>query len=150
VLRYGSFYGPGTSISQDGDIVKLVRQRKFPLIGDGAGVWSFIHIDDAAGATRLAIEREASGIFNIVDDDPAEVSVWLPELARSIGAGTPRHLPGWLGRLVIGDAGLSMMTRVRGSSNAKAKRELGWQPAYASWREGFRRGLSPEPSQVTR
>ena len=138
VLRYGGFYGPGTAFALDGTVFGLVRQRKFPLIGDGAGVWSFIHVDDAAVATRLAIERGAAGIYNVVDDDPAEVSVWLPELARILGAKPPRHVPAWLGRLLIGDAGLSMMTRARGSSNAKAKTELNWQPKYASWRGGFR------------
>ncbi len=148
ILRYGSFYGPGTSISQDGDIVQLVRQRKFPLIGDGAGVWSFIHVDDAANATRLAIERGTPGIYNIVDDDPAEVSAWLPQLASAIGARPPRHLPAWLARLVVGDAGVSMMTRARGSSNAKAKRDLGWQLTYPSWRQGFRSGLSAEPQRA--
>jgi len=141
VLRYGSFYGPGTSLSQDGEIVRALTRRKFPVVGSGAGVWSFIHIDDAASATRLAIERGTSGIYNIVDDDPAEVSMWLPDLARAIDARPPHHVPAWIGRLVIGDAGVSMMTRVRGSSNAKAKRALRWRPAYASWRAGFRRGL---------
>ena len=138
VLRYGSFYGPGTSISEDGEIVELVRQRKFPVVGSGAGVWSFIHIDDAANATQLAIESDAPGIYNIVDDEPAEVSVWLPELARALSAPPPRHVPAWLGRLFLGEAGVWMMTKSRGSSNMKAKRVLGWKPAYASWRDGFR------------
>jgi nucleoside-diphosphate-sugar epimerase len=138
VLRYGSFYGPGTSIAPDGDIGQMVRQRKFPIVGDGGGVWSFTHIDDAATATVLAIERGPSGIYNIVDDEPAEVSVWLPELAKTLGAKPPYHLPSWLGQLVIGETGISMMTKVRGSSNAKAKRVLGWQPTYPSWRGGFR------------
>jgi 2-alkyl-3-oxoalkanoate reductase len=142
VLRYGGFYGPGTSLAPGGDVVEMVRQRKFPVIGNGAGVWSFIHIDDAANATRLAIERGASGIYNIVDDEPAEVSTWLPDLARAIGAKPPYHLPTWLGWLGAGEAGVSMMTRVRGSSNAKAKLALNWQPSYASWRDGFRRGFS--------
>lgn len=146
VLRYGGFYGPGTSIASNGDLVELVRRRRLPLIGSGAGVWSFIHVDDAANATRLAIEHGAPGIYNIVDDDPAEVSVWLPELARVLGAKPPRRFPAWLGRLAVGDAGLSIMTRVRGSSNAKAKFDLHWQPKYASWREGFRRGLSAAPT----
>ena len=143
-LRYGSLYGPGTSIASDGEIVELIRGRKFPLVGDGAGVWSFIHVDDAARATQLAIERGAPGVYNIVDDDPAEVAEWLPGLARAVGAKPPLRLPAWIGRFAIGEAGVSMMTKVRGSSNAKAKRTLGWQPAYASWRDGFRRGLSPE------
>ena len=142
VLRYGSFYGPGTSIEPGGDIVERVRQRKFPIVGNGSGVWSFVHIDDVANATRLAIESGPAGIYNIVDDDPAEVSLWLPEMARVIGAKPPYHVPVWLGRLVIGDAGVSMMTKVRGSSNAKAKRILKWQPAYPTWREGFRAALA--------
>ena len=150
VLRYGFFYGPGTSFTSDGMVFELIRRRKFPLIGDGAGVWSFVHVDDAAVATQLAIERGAAGIYNIVDSDPAEVSVWLPELARILGAKPPRHLPGWLGRLVVGGAGFSIMTMVRGSSNARAKSELGWEPKYASWREGFRvvarPGIAPVPS----
>jgi 2-alkyl-3-oxoalkanoate reductase len=138
VLRYGSLYGPGTSISQHGDVFNLVRDRKFPVIGDGAGVWSFIHVDDAANATKLAIDSDRPGIFNIVDDEPAEVCIWLPRLADLIGAKPPRHVPGWLGRLFMGEAGVSMMTRIRGSSNAKAKQVLGWKPVYVSWRDGFR------------
>lgn len=137
VMRYGNFYGPGTAISSEGEIVKLVRRRQFPVMGDGAGVWSFISIDDAATATQMAIEGEAPGIYNIVDDDPAEVFVWLPELAKIVGAKPPRHIPAWLGRLLMGASGLSMMTTMRGSSNEKAKRVLGWRPAYASWRQGF-------------
>jgi nucleoside-diphosphate-sugar epimerase len=142
VLRYGSFYGPGTSISDRGEIVELIRQRKFPLIGGGTGVWSFIHVDDAARATQLALEHGAPGVYNIVDDDPAEVSVWLPELARAVGAPQPLRVPAWIGRFAVGDAGVSMMTRARGSSNAKAKRVLGWKLEYPSWRDGFRRGLA--------
>jgi 2-alkyl-3-oxoalkanoate reductase len=144
VLRYGSLYGPGTALSHAGEIVQMIRQRKFPLVGNGRGVWSFIHVDDAARATALAIDRRASGVFNIVDDDPAEVSAWLPELAGIVGAKPPLRLPAWVARFAVGDAGVSMMTQARGSSNAKAKRALGWQPEYASWREGFRRGLSDE------
>jgi len=140
-LRYGSLYGPGTSLARDGDVVKLIAARKFPVVGNGAGIWSFIHVDDAARATQLAIESGTSGIFNITDDEPAEVSVWLPELARIMGAKPPRTIPVWLGRLFVGDAGVSMMTQTRGSSNAKAKRELGWSLRYPSWREGFRNGL---------
>jgi nucleoside-diphosphate-sugar epimerase len=142
VLRYGSFYGPGTSLGSDGEVVEMVRRRRFPIFGDGGGVWSFVHIDDAACATRFAIELGPAGRYNIVDDDPAEVSVWLPALAKAVGAKPPLHLPAWLGRLVIGEAGVSMMTRIRGSSNAAAKCLLGWSPRYASWREGFRSGLS--------
>lgn len=142
VLRYGSLYGPGTSLSADGEIVALIRRRRFPVIGSGTGVWSFIHVDDAARATQLALERGVIGTFNIVDDDPAEVSAWLPELARAVGARPPVRLPEWIGRLAIGSVGVSLMTSVRGSSNAKAKRELGWTPTYASWRDGFRHSLS--------
>ena len=148
VLRYGSFYGPGTSITPGGNIVELVRQRKFPIFGNGAGVWSFIHIDDAAAATVFALEGGAPGIYNIVDDEPAEVYVWLPDLAEAIGAKPPYHLPAWLGRLVIGEAGISMMTKVRGSSNAKAKSALPWQLDYATWRDGFRRGFREHNGSV--
>ena len=137
VLRYGSFYGPEVSDA----IVDLMRQRKFPLVGDGGGVWSWIHIDDAASATVAAVERGRGGVYNIVDDDPAPVAEWLPYLAECVGAKPPRRLPASLARLAIGEAGVSMMTRIRGSSNAKAKRELGWEPRWRSWREGFRDGL---------
>jgi 2-alkyl-3-oxoalkanoate reductase len=147
VLRYGSFYGPGTSLGIDGEITQMIRQRKFPIVGGGNGVWSFTHIDDAAGVVRLVVEQGAGGIYNIVDDEPAEVSVWLPELARAIGARPPYRVPAWLVRPIIGEAMLEIMTSARGSSNAKAKRVLGWQPIYASWRDGFRRGLgSPKPT----
>ena len=147
VLRYGSLYGSGTSLGIDGEITQMVRQRKFPIIGGGAGVWSFTHIDDAAGAARLAAEQAAGGVYNIVDDEPAEVSVWLPELARAIDAKPPYRVPAWLVRSMVGEALLEMMTSARGSSNAKAKRTLGWRPIYASWRDGFRRGLgSPKPT----
>ncbi|MFY9825225.1 MAG: NAD(P)-dependent oxidoreductase [Thermoanaerobaculia bacterium] len=142
VLRYGSLYGPGTSVSEQGEIVALIRQRKFPLVGDGAGVWSFLHVADAARATQLALERDRPGLYNIVDDEPAEVSVWLPYLAEVLGAKPPIRLPAWLARFVLGDAGVWMMTQIPGSSNAKAKRELGWQPEFASWRDGFQRGLA--------
>jgi nucleoside-diphosphate-sugar epimerase len=139
VLRYGAFYGPGTQISPGGPMVEMVRKRMLPVFGTGAGVWSFIHIDDAARATLLAMERGPSGIYNIVDDDAAPASVWIPALAEVIGARPPRHLPAWIGRLIIGEAGISMMTQIRGSSNAKAKRLLDWKPTYTSWRDGFRR-----------
>jgi nucleoside-diphosphate-sugar epimerase len=148
VLRYGNFYGPGTSVAPGGDIVEAVRRRQFPIVGDGAGVWSFIHIADAANAARIAIERGPAGIYNIVDDEPAEVSVWLPDLAAALGAKPPRHVPTWLGRLLIGDTGISMMTQMRGSSNARAKRVLNWLPLYATWRDGFRRGFAPESGKV--
>ena len=142
VLRYGAFYGPGTTLSPGGEHFEMVRKRRFPLVGGGAGVWSFIHVADAAAATVAAVERGAPGIYNIVDDEPAPVSVWLPELAKALGAKPPRRIPTWLARLAAGEAAVSMMTRSRGSSNAKAKRELGWTPRFASWRDGFRHGLS--------
>jgi nucleoside-diphosphate-sugar epimerase len=142
VLRYGGFYGPQSSISPDGEIVTMVRKRRFPIVGDGAGVWSFVHVDDVATATTAAIERGAPGIYNIVDDEPARVADWLPVLAAAAGAKPPRRLPVWLGRLAVGPQGVAMMTSIRGASNAKAKRELGWQLIHPSWREGFRRVLS--------
>jgi len=147
VLRYGAFYGPGTSMGAGGEITELVRQRMFPVFGDGAGVWSFIHIADAARATRLAVEHGPVGIYNIVDDEPAEASVWLPDFARAIGAKPPYRLPAWIGRLFIGEAGVLMMTKIRGSSNQKASDILGWRPIFRSWRDGFRNGLSPEASR---
>jgi 2-alkyl-3-oxoalkanoate reductase len=137
-LRYGAFYGPGTSIVEGGEIVESIRKRKFPIVGGGAGVWSFVHMDDVAGATLAAIERGAPGVYNVVDDDPAAVSEWLPFLASAIGAKPPRRAPKWLGRLAAGEVAVVMMTESRGSSNAKAKRELGWQLRYPSWRQGFR------------
>lgn len=140
-LRYGNLYGPGTGIARDGDIAASIRKRALPIIGDGAGVWSFIHVEDAASAAIAAIQHGAPGIYNIADDDPAPVSVWLPELARALGAKPPLRIPTWLGRMVVGDVGVSMMTQIRGASNAKAKRELAWSPCYATWREGFRKGL---------
>jgi nucleoside-diphosphate-sugar epimerase len=137
-LRYGGFYGPGTSLSPEGgEQLEAIRARKFPVVGNGAGVWSFVHIEDAAEATVAAVTRGRPGVYNIVDDDPAPVSEWLPAAARAIGAPPPRHVPRWLGRLAAGEAGVVMMTEVRGASNEKAKRELGWEPRHASWREGF-------------
>ena len=141
-FRYANFYGPGSAIALDGDVVAMVRKRRLPVIGTGAGVWSFVHIDDAATATAAAVRSGAAGVYNIVDDEPAPVADWLPELARAVGARPPRHVPVWLGRVAAGDVGVSMMTRIRGTSNAKAKRELGWSPRYPSYREGFRDGLA--------
>jgi nucleoside-diphosphate-sugar epimerase len=138
VLRYGGFYGPGTSLGSGGAHLDAVRQRKFPIVGGGTGVWSFVHADDVASATLAAIERGAPGVYNVVDDEPAPVSEWLPALAEAIGAPPPRGVPAWLGRLLAGEAIVVMMTEVRGASNAKAKRELGWRPSYPSWRDGFR------------
>ncbi len=143
VLRYGAFYGPGTSISLAADAVMAapIRKRRFPIVGDGGGVFSQIHIDDAAAATAIAVEHGGSGIYNIVDDDPAPVREWLPVLARALHAKPPRRIPRWLGRLAAGEAATLTMTEVKGASNAKAKRELGWQPRYPSWRQGFAQGL---------
>ena len=140
VLRYGTFYGPGTSLGpEDTEHVELIRKRKLPVVGDGAGVWSFIHIEDAAEATVAAVERGRRGIYNVVDDEPAPVAEWLPAVANALGARPPRHVPRRLGRLLAGEAATVMMTEVRGASNAKAKRELGWEPSHRSWREGFAR-----------
>jgi nucleoside-diphosphate-sugar epimerase len=140
-LRYGAFYGPGTFLATDGEVVATVRRRRFPIVGSGGGIWSFVHIDDAAEATIAAVERGAPGIYNVVDDEPASVAEWLPALAEAVGAPPPRRVPTWLGRLAVGEPGVSLMTRIRGASNAKAKGQLGWEPRYASWREGFRSGL---------
>ena len=137
VLRYGAFYGPGTSMAPGEEQFELVRRRKFPLVGDGGGVWSFIHVADAAEATVAAVEHGARGVYNVVDDDPAPVAEWLPALARTLGANKPMRVPRFIGRLFAGEAGALMMTELRGASNAKAKRELGWRPAHPSWRQGF-------------
>jgi nucleoside-diphosphate-sugar epimerase len=137
VLRYGVFYGPGTSLAPGAEQFELVRRRKFPLVGDGGGVWSFIHVADAAEATVAAVERGGRGVYNVVDDDPAPVAKWLPVLAQELGAKKPMRVPRFIGHLFAGEAGVVMMTDVRGASNAKAKRELGWHPAHPSWREGF-------------
>ncbi len=144
VLRYGFFYGPGTGLAPGGEMAEAVRRRQFPIVGSGAGVWSFVHIDDVAAATALAIEGVPRGIYNIVDDEPAEVSVWLPELARVIGAKPPRHVPAWVGRLFVGEGAVTWMTEGRGSSNARARRVFNWQPIYPSWRDGFRHEFSRE------
>jgi nucleoside-diphosphate-sugar epimerase len=141
-LRYGNFYGPGSHIGKGGAFLDQIRKRKLPIVGDGAGVWSFIHYDDAATATMLAMDRGAPGAYNISDDEPAPVSVWLPELALILGAKPPRRVPVWLGRLVAGEPGVSLFTRIRGASNAKAKQALGWELIYPSWRDGFRHGLA--------
>ena len=146
VLRYGLFYGPGTSVALDGAIVDLVRGRKWPVIGNGAGVWSFIHVDDAAAATLAAVSNGAPGIYNIADDEPAPIRTWLPELAKAVDAAAPRRVPRWLGRLGGGESGAYLSTEINGLSNAKAQRELGWQPVYASWRDGFSHGLAATSS----
>jgi|SoiMethySBSTD1v2_1073268.scaffolds.fasta_scaffold08582_10 nucleoside-diphosphate-sugar epimerase len=135
-LRYGGLYGPDTGVTSSQGL-DLFRKRQFPIVGDGAGVWSFIHTADAASATVAAVENGAPGVYNVVDDDPAPASEWIPYLAEVIGAKPPWRIPVWLGRIVAGEVPVTVMTSIRGSSNAKAKRELGWQPRYASWREGF-------------
>jgi nucleoside-diphosphate-sugar epimerase len=137
VLRYGGLYGPGATDDQ----VELVRKRQFPLVGGGTGYCSWVHLDDAASATVLAVEQQARGVFNIVDDEPAPASEWLPYLAECAGAKRPMRVPTWLARLLAGEVAVVMMTEGRGFSNAKAKRELGWQLRYPSWRQGFREGL---------
>jgi nucleoside-diphosphate-sugar epimerase len=137
VLRYGGFYGPGTSMAPGAEQVEMVRKRKFPLVGDGGGVWSFIHIADAAEATVAAVARGSRGVYNVVDDDPAPVAEWLPALAQELGAKQPMRVPRLIGRVFAGEAGVVMMTEIRGASNAKAKRELAWRPAHSSWRQGF-------------
>jgi nucleoside-diphosphate-sugar epimerase len=133
VLRYGSFYGPGASDV----LLDVVRKRRMPIVGGGTGVWSFTEITDAAAATVAAISNGAPGIYNVVDDEPAPVSAWLPYLARCLDAKPPMHIPAWLGRIAAGEVIVAQMTQVRGSSNEKAKRELGWTPRYPSWRDGF-------------
>jgi nucleoside-diphosphate-sugar epimerase len=137
VLRYGAFYGPGTSLAPGGEYFELVRKRKFPLVGEGSGVWSFIHVADAAEATVAALDRGSRGIYNIVDDEPAAVADWVPALAQELRAKSPARVPRFVGRLFAGQTGLVMMTELRGASNAKAKRELAWRPTHPSWRQGF-------------
>lgn len=137
VLRYGVFYGPGTSLAPGAEQFELVRRRRFPLVGVGGGVWSFVHVADAAEATAAAIERGSRGVYNVVDDEPATVAEWLPALAQALGAKKPMRVPRLVGRLFAGEAGVVMMTEVRGASSAKAKRELGWSPAHPSWRQGL-------------
>jgi nucleoside-diphosphate-sugar epimerase len=145
-LRHANHYGPGTGFALDGDIVGLIRKRRLPVIGDGGGIWAFIHVDDLAQATIAAIEHaEPGGIYNIVDDEPVAAATWIPGLAEAVGAKPPRRVPVWLGKLAAGEVGVSMMTQIRGTSNAKAKRVLGWRPRYTSWRDGFRTGLGDVP-----
>jgi nucleoside-diphosphate-sugar epimerase len=142
-LRYGGFYGPGTAISlaPDAQMAAPIRKRRFPIVGDGGGVWSYVHIEDAAAATAVAVEHGQPGVYNVVDDDSAPVREWLPVLASALDAKPPRRVPLWLGRLLAGEAATAMMTEARGASNEKAKRELGWQLRYPSWRQGFAQGL---------
>jgi 2-alkyl-3-oxoalkanoate reductase len=140
-LRYGNLYGPGTSTAEDGVFVELLRKRRMPLIGDGGGIWSFLHIDDAAGATLAAVEGGRPGIYNVCDDEPARMSEWLPVYAEALGAKPPRRVPVWLAGWVAGKQAALNATRLEGASNEKAKRELSWQPKYPSWRQGFLQGL---------
>jgi nucleoside-diphosphate-sugar epimerase len=141
VLRYGFFYGPGSAIARDGTFAHDLPRRRIPIVGGGAGVWSFIHLHDAARATLAALAHDGPAIFNVVDDDPAPVAQWLPALARALGAPRPWRVPTLLARPLAGSYGIHSMTRLQGASNALAKRELDWQPRYPSWREGFREGL---------
>jgi nucleoside-diphosphate-sugar epimerase len=141
VLRYGYFYGPGNSIARDGTMATELQRRRVPVVGGGRGVWSFVHIEDAARATVAALTHEGPAVFNIVDDEPAPVAEWLPALAQALGAPRPWRVPTLVARPLAGSYGIQTMTRVQGASNELAKRELGWQPRYPSWREGFRDGL---------
>ena len=137
MLRYGWFYGPGTHYGEDGTMAADVRRRRFPVVGDGAGLFSFIHVDDAAAATVAAVERGGSGVYNVVDDEPAALRDWLPVYAEAIGAPPPRRVPVWVARLVAGKMAGSVNLQP-GASNARAKSELGWEPRWRTWREGFR------------
>ncbi|MGH2852458.1 MAG: NAD-dependent epimerase/dehydratase family protein [Solirubrobacteraceae bacterium] len=137
VLRYGGLYGPGTSLQRDGEHVEVIRRGRFPIVGSGAGMWSFVHVADAAAATVAAAEHGARGIYHVVDDEPAPVAEWLPAIAAAIGAPRPRRVPRWVGRLLAGEGVTILMTEARGASNAKARRELGWEPAHPSWRAGI-------------
>jgi nucleoside-diphosphate-sugar epimerase len=141
VLRYGLFYGPGTWYAPGGSVAEMVRRRRFPVVGKGEGMTSFIHVDDAAGATLAAVERGAPGIYNVTDDEPARMRDWLPVYAETLGAPKPRRAPKWLVRLAVGKAAAELATASRGASNEKARRELGWQPSHPSWRAGFREAL---------
>jgi nucleoside-diphosphate-sugar epimerase len=138
VLRYGQLYGPGTAYAPDGGSAALVRKRRFPIVGDGSGVFSFVSAADAARATVLALERDVRGVLNVVDDEPAPLREWLPAYAEAIGAPPPRRVPAWVARLAAGSFAVRSLTEIRGASNERAKGELGWQPDPASWREGFR------------
>jgi nucleoside-diphosphate-sugar epimerase len=149
VLRYGFFYGPGTHYASDGGLAAQVRKRTFPIVGGGAGTFSFVQIADAASATVAAVERGAPGIYNVVDDDPAPMRAWLPAYAEALAAKRPLRVPAWLARLLAGSYVVAAATGLRGASNAKAKRELGWTPAVPSWREGFRAYRDSDPAAST-
>jgi nucleoside-diphosphate-sugar epimerase len=141
VLRYGQLYGPGTGFAKDGAWAATLRRRRLPIVGAGSGMFSFLHVEDAASATVAALEHDGPATYNVVDDDPAPVREWAPVYARAVGAPAPWHAPLWLGRLAAGRIAVEMMNELRGASNARIKRELGWEPSYASWREGFRTDL---------
>ncbi len=141
VLRYGYFYGPGSAISREGSTGREVARGRLPIVGSGAGVWSLIHVDDAATATVAALSANKPGVFNVVDDEPARVADWIPALAQALGARKPRKMPAVLARVLAGSYGVALMTQAQGASNALAKRELGWSPRHASWREGFETAL---------
>ena len=147
-LRYGYFYGPGNAISRNGTVSNEVRKRRLPIVGDGNGVWSFIHTDDAASATVAAIEAGVAGVFNICDDEPVRTGDWIPAFAEAIGAKPPRHVPTWLARPLAGEVGVVAMTEVRGMSNAKARATFDWRPSFPSYREGFRHGLGRASAQL--
>jgi nucleoside-diphosphate-sugar epimerase len=148
VLRYAGFYGPGTSLAADGFVAEEVRKQRLPIVGDGAGVWSFIHVDDAAEATLAALEAGVAGVFNVVDDEPSPARDWIPFLAEVLGAKRPRHVPVWLARVAAGEIAVHAMTRMQGMSNEKAKSTFAWQPRYPSYREGFRRGFGLPKAQL--
>ena len=141
ILRYGYFYGPGSAIARDGSTGEAVAKRQLPIVGSGAGVWSFVHVDDAAAATVAALDANKPGVFNVVDDEPARVADWIPALAEALAARKPRKVPALLARPLAGRYGVTMMTEAQGATNARAKRELGWSPKHTSWREGFRTAL---------
>jgi nucleoside-diphosphate-sugar epimerase len=148
VLRYGNLYGPGTDTAEGGKFVELIEKRQIPVVGTGAGIWSFLHVEDAAAATLAAIEGGEPGIYNVCDDEPSPVAAWLPALAALLGAPAPRHVPVWLGRLAAGEAIVLMFTAACGASNAKAKKELAWTPRYSSWRTGFRHEFGVDGSHM--
>ena len=141
VLRYGYFYGPGSAISREGSMGREVLRRRFPVVGAGAGVWSFIHVRDAAEATVAALELQGPAVLNVVDDEPAPVSRWLPALSEALGAPPPRRVPALLARMVAGSYGVAVMTKAQGASNAAARERLHWSPSHPSWRGGFRTAL---------
>ncbi len=141
VMRYGQLYGPGTAFVRDGSWARNLRRRRLPLVGAGSGVFSFLHVDDAASATVAALEHTGPATYNVVDDEPAPVHEWVPVYAEVVGAPMPWHVPAWVGRLAAGPIAVTMTNELRGASNARIKRELGWQPRYASWRQGFREAL---------